>query len=114
MSDFNNNPYAADSFTGADNFGGTGGDDFYAPAPMVPDYLIPSILATIFCCTPLGIVAIVFSAMASSEKGAGNYQKALAHAKTARIFLIISVVCGIFEAMCMLSFILLPVLLQAM
>jgi len=88
MSNFDNNPYAADSFTGND------GNNFLAPTQNIPDYLIPSILATICCCPPFGIVAIVFSAMASSEKSIGNYQKALAHSKNAKIFLLIGVIGG--------------------
>ena len=86
MSDFDNNPYAADRFTGKDDY------NFHVPAPNVPDYLIASILITIFCCPALGVVAIVFSAMASSEKSNGNYQRALAHAKNAKIFLLITVI----------------------
>jgi len=89
MSDFDNNPYAASNVT----------DDFdfqQGQTPVkVPDYLVPSILVTIFCCQFLfGVLAIVFSALANGEKKAGNYQKALSHANLAKIFLIIAVVFG--------------------
>lgn len=48
-------------------------------AAPVPDYLIWSILATLFCCQPLGIAAIVYAAMANSKKSsdiAGAYTDA--------------------------------------
>jgi len=84
MSNFDDNPYAAGNFT--DNDYGHVNE----PAPHVPDYLIPSIVLAFFC-QPLGIAAIVFAALASSEKGNRNYAKALSHAKNAKICLIIGV-----------------------
>ena len=49
---------------------------------------------TIFCCQPLGIAAIVFSALANGEKSSGNYQKAMNHAKNAKTCLLIGVIGG--------------------
>jgi len=90
MSNFNNNdnPYAADNFT--DNSYG----NFNTPVPNVPDYLVLSILETLFCCQPLGIAAIVFSVLASSEKNSRNYAKAISHAKNAKICLLVGVIGG--------------------
>lgn len=105
MSDYNDNPYAVDNFSGND-YGHVN-----APPPNVPDYLIPSILMTLFCCQILGIIAIVFSAMASSEKSTGNYQNALNYANNAKICLIIGLVGGLLIGLCMAAFIVLPVVL---
>ena len=88
MSDFDNNPWAASNVT----------DDFNFPQNQfpvnVPDYLVFSILMTLFCCQPLGIAAIVFSALANGEKSAGNYPKAVNHAKNAKTCLMIGVIGG--------------------
>ena len=39
----------------------------------VPNYLVQSILLTIFCCLPLGIVAIVFAAQVNSKLALGDF-----------------------------------------
>ncbi|MCL2349121.1 MAG: CD225/dispanin family protein [Planctomycetaceae bacterium] len=107
MSDFDNNPYSANNVT--DDYG------FQHQAPVnVPDYLIHSVLATIFCCQLFGILAIVFSALASGEKSSGNYQKAVSYANNAKICLIVCVVCGVLTWLCMISFLILPIMLQSM
>ena len=50
-----------------------------APASQqnVPTYLAQSILVTIFCCMPFGIVAIVYSAQVNSKLKAGDYAGAV-------------------------------------
>lgn len=108
MSDYDNNPYAASNVTDDYNF-----QQNQAPV-NVPDYLIPSVLATLFCCQLFGIIAIVYSAMASGEKSTGNYQKAMSHANNAKTFLIVAVVCGGLTWLCMISFMILPLFLQGM
>ena len=40
------------------------------------NYLIESILATIFCCLPLGIVSIVFASQVNSKFSVGDYEGA--------------------------------------
>lgn len=57
------------------------------PAQNVPDYLVWSILATLFCCIPLGIVAIVKAAGANSKKAAGDYYGAMQDANAAKTWL---------------------------
>lgn len=57
--------------------------------------LIFSILATIFCCMPLGIVAIVFAAIGMSRQGSGDYAGAESAARTARILNWISLAIGL-------------------
>ena len=43
------------------------------PPPHVPNYLVPAILVTIFCCLPFGIVAIVFAAQVNGKVAAGDF-----------------------------------------
>ena len=56
----------------------------------VPDYLIWSILVTLFCCLPFGIVAIVKSAEANSKKNIGDYNGAMQAAQAARTWTLVS------------------------
>ena len=48
------------------------------------NYLIESILATIFCCLPFGIAGIVFASKVNSEYEAGNYEAAVKASKDAK------------------------------
>ncbi len=45
----------------------------YQPGANVPSHLVWSILVTLLCCWPLGIVAIVYAAQVGSKIGAGDY-----------------------------------------
>jgi hypothetical protein len=62
---------------------------------QVFDWLIPSILSIIFCAWPLGIPALVFAIKANGSKKRGDMAAAAQQAKTARLFVILSVVLGI-------------------
>lgn len=62
---------------------------------MPNTYLVWSILATLFCCVPLGIYAIICSTKVSNEYSAGNYQKALNASDKAKKWTIISIVAGL-------------------
>lgn len=67
--------------------------------PPKPDnYLVWSILATLLCCLPLGIVAIVFAAQVDGKYGAGDYEGAAAAANKAKTFSIVSAVVGLVVA----------------
>jgi len=72
-----------------------------APAAAVPgqatvfDWLIPSILSIIFCAWPLGIPALIFAIKANGSKKRGDMAAAAQQARTARLFVILSVVLGI-------------------
>lgn len=62
----------------------------YAPAGMapgsIPNYLIQSILVTLCCCVPFGIVAIVFAAQVNSKLAAGDVNGAMQASKNAKMW----------------------------
>ena len=64
------------------------------PINWVP-YLVLSIISTLCCCIPFGIVAIVFSAKINSAVTAGNIEEAKKAAKTAKIWIIAAVAAGL-------------------
>ena len=64
------------------------------PVNWVP-YLILSIISTLCCCLPFGVVGIVFSAKINSAIMAGNLEEAQNNAKMARIWIIVSFAIGI-------------------
>jgi len=88
MSFDDQNPYAASNFDEGPYHGG-------GNAVNVPDYLVWSILSTLCCCPPFGIISIVFSALTMGAKQSGNYAVAMQHAKNAKIFLWIAVGLGL-------------------
>jgi len=55
-----------------------------APA-SVPNYLVLAII-TLFCCLPLGIVAVVFAARVNGQVQAGDTQGALDSSRKAKMF----------------------------
>jgi ribosomal protein L40E len=61
----------------------------------VPNYLAQAILATIFCCVPFGIPAIVFAAQVNGKLAAGDYTGAVASSKKAKMWCWISFGAGI-------------------
>jgi hypothetical protein len=54
--------------------------------PGIKNYLIPSILVTLCCCLPPGIVAIVYAAQVSSKLAAGDAEGAQASANNAKLW----------------------------
>lgn len=46
------------------------------PNPKPKNYLVWAILSTLFCCVPLGIVAIIHSTKVDSLYYSGNYAEA--------------------------------------
>ena len=74
------------------------GNPASAPAerkPMPKSYLLWAILATIFCCMPAGIVAIVFSTQVSSRYFVGDEAGAEKASNRAQIWIIASIVLSI-------------------
>lgn len=56
------------------------------PAQEIPNYLVQSILVTIFCCLPFGIAAIVFAAQVNSKLSVGDYAGAMESSRKAKMF----------------------------
>lgn len=56
------------------------------PTESVPNYLVGSILVTLFCCMPFGVIGIVYAATANSKLAAGDVRGALAAADSAKKF----------------------------
>ncbi len=52
----------------------------------IPNYLVQSILVTLFCCLPLGIPAIVFAAQVNGKVQAGDITGALSSSKNAKMW----------------------------
>ncbi len=58
----------------------------------IPNYLILSILTTLFCCWILGIPAIVYAAKVNTLVAQGDYEGARAASNTARAWCIANMV----------------------
>lgn len=66
----------------------------FPPPPQVPNYLVHSIIATLCCCMPFGIVALVYSAQVNSKLAAGDVAGAQAASASAKTWVIVSFVAG--------------------
>lgn len=62
--------------------------------PPPPNYLVQSILTTLFCCLPLGIASIVFAAQVNGKHAMGDYAGAAESSAKARRFAIWGAVIG--------------------
>jgi len=65
------------------------------PGQQIPNYLVQSILVTLFCCLPLGIAAIVYAAQVSGKLQAGDIAGAMTASKNAKMFCWISFWIGV-------------------
>jgi len=63
--------------------------------PMPENHLVGTVLATRFCCWPLGIVAIINAVQVNSAYNAGNYQQAQEYADKAQSWTMWTVVGGL-------------------
>jgi hypothetical protein len=68
------------------------------PGSPPPNYLVWSILTTVLCCLPLGVVSIVFAAQVNSKWSAGDVAGAQNASNKARLFAILSAVIGLVVA----------------
>ena len=60
------------------------------------NYLVESILATLFCCFPIGIPAIVYAAQVNSKFAVGDFEGAQKASRNAKTWTIWCVVIGLF------------------
>ncbi len=65
----------------------------YAPPPPPPapintisNYLVPSIIVTLCCCVPFGIVAIVYAAQVNTKLAAGDVAGAQESSRLAKMW----------------------------
>lgn len=75
------------------------------PQPNIPNYLVFSILTTIFCCLPFGIVALVYSVGVNSALDAGNIPAALEKSAKAKTWCIVSAASAVVVAILYVIFI---------
>lgn len=66
--------------------------------PMPDTYLVWAILATICCCIPTGIVAIIYAAKVSPAYYRGDYMASVDASSKAQLWVIISFVAGLIWA----------------
>lgn len=67
----------------------------FPPPPDIPNYLVQSILTTLCCCLPFGIVALVFSSQVNSKLAAGDIAGAQAASRSASTWSIVAFISGI-------------------
>lgn len=70
------------------------------PAPTAggqppPNYLIPAILVTIFCCLPGGVASIIFATQVNSKYQAGDIAGAEEASKKAKMWTMVSAGIGL-------------------
>lgn len=63
--------------------------------PCPPSYVVWAILATLFCCTIVGIPAIIFASMTKSAYYRGDMAKAKVYSERAQWFIIAAIVLGV-------------------
>ena len=71
------------------------------PAPPTPggqpppNYLIPAILVTLFCCLPVGVASIIFATQVNSKYQAGDIAGAEEASRKAKMFAMIGAGVGV-------------------
>lgn len=80
--------------------GGTTGGTYGAGAPggagtNIPNYLVPSILVTLCCCLPVGVVAIIFAAQVNSKRDQGDIAGAMESSRKAKLWMFIGLGLGV-------------------
>jgi Interferon-induced transmembrane protein/zinc-ribbon domain len=65
------------------------------PGTTVQNYLVFAILATVFCCLPTGIPAIIFAAQVNGKLQAGDVAGAQVASKNAKMWCLISLGLGL-------------------
>jgi len=67
----------------------------FPPPPKVPNYLVHSIIVTLCCCLPFGIVALVYAAQVNSKLAIGDVAAAEASSRNAKTWAIVGFIAGI-------------------
>jgi predicted secreted protein len=65
------------------------------PMAQIPNYMVQSVLATLFCCLPLGIVSIFKANEVNRKVAAGDYAGAMAASKANKTLLWVSFGIGV-------------------
>lgn len=65
---------------------------FPGPGTVIANWLIPAIIATLCCCPPFGIVALIFSAQVNSKAALGDVAGAQRASNKARTWTIVAFV----------------------
>jgi len=63
--------------------------------PRPNSYLALSIISTIICCMPIGIVSIVYATKVNSSYEDGNYDEAIRSSKNAKTWGLVSIGIGV-------------------
>lgn len=63
--------------------------------PRPPSHLALSIIATILCCLPLGVVGIVYAAKVDANYSDGKYEEAMRNSESAKNWSFASIICGL-------------------
>jgi hypothetical protein len=71
-------------------------------ASDIPNYLVPAILATLFCCLPLGVVSIIFATQVNSKVQTGDTAGAMEASRKAKMFAFIAVGLGVLMWICII------------
>ena len=74
---------------------GSGAGTAAPPGTQVPNYLIQSILVTLCCCLPLGVVGIIFAAQVNSKLAQGDIAGARDASQKAKLFTMIGFIIGL-------------------
>jgi hypothetical protein len=71
------------------------GENNPGSAPEIPNYLVQSILVTICCCLPIGIVAVIFAAQVNTKLQRGDVEGAMRASQNARLWCWIGLIAGL-------------------
>jgi len=64
--------------------------------PPLPDnYLVWSLLVTIFCCNILGVISIIYGSKVATEYIKGNYEASMQASKQAKLWIIATAILGV-------------------
>jgi hypothetical protein len=84
-----------------------------SPPREIPNYLVQSILVTVFCCLPFGIPAIVYAAQVNGKIAAGDIQGAINASNTAKMWVWLSFGFGLAWVVLYIGFVVLGALAHA-